>query len=304
LYSHQTGLSYLKIIEISETEITIDYKKPLSDTRDGDISIHYPRVCSKPLLISHTIENGFILRTYKLDCAKQGLMNTRIWIDNLLTNDRGVLVEYNKDDFKQIVLLRAVSPFIHIKKESHTLELFREYIELGIEHILSGYDHLLFILALILLSPTLSKLLWSISGFTLAHSITLALGILGIVSVSILYIEAMIALSILFLARELLIQRSTFTKKNLGIVAFIFGLLHGFGFATVLKNIGLAKDDIALSLFAFNIGIELGQLFYIFILGTILHTLTKYLKVESKSAFAYFIGVFSAYWFIERLSQF
>ncbi len=307
LLAHQTGLSYIVISELESKNIKVLYKKPLSDTRGEDITIRYPKVCSQPKLLSDTIENGFILRDYQLDCKKEGLMQQRVWIDGLLSKDRGVLISYEKDDFKMTALLRATTPFIHITKESSGLELFKEYVLLGIEHIWSGYDHLLFVLSLILLSPSFKKLLWSVTGFTLAHSITLAFGILGIINVGIAYIEAMIAMSILFLARELMVNRETFTKRHLGVVAFIFGLLHGFGFSSVLRSIGLPQDEIPLSLLAFNIGIELGQLLFIFAVTFILYLLKRHIKLNElkiRTVLAYVVGILSSYWFIERVIAF
>ena len=307
LFGHQTGLSYIIIKEIKTNKINILYKKPLSDTRGEDITIKYPRICDKPTLISHSIENGFILKNFKIDCKEEGLMQKRVWVEGLISKDRGVLVSYEKDTFKTTALLRSSTPFIHISKESSGFELFKEYIFLGIEHIWSGYDHLLFVLSLILLSPSLKKLLWSVTGFTLAHSITLAFGILGIITVSITYIEAMIAMSILFLARELLMKKETFTKLHLGVVAFVFGLLHGFGFATVLRSIGLPQDEIPRSLLAFNIGIELGQLLFIATVTATLFFVKHFVRLDMskiKTLLAYFIGAVASYWFIERVMAF
>ncbi len=307
LFAHQTGLSYIVLTEIKSSDIQVLYKKPLSDTRGEDITIRYPKVCLQPVLLSDKIENGFILRNFYLDCKKKGLMNQRVWIDGLLSKDRGVLITYKRGSFKTTALLRATSPVVHITKKSSKFELFKEYILLGIEHIWSGYDHLLFVLSLILLSPSLKKLLWSVTGFTLAHSITLAVGILGIVTVGIAYIEAMIAMSILFLARELMIKRETFTKRHLGVVSFIFGLLHGFGFSSVLRSIGLPQDEIPLSLLAFNMGIEIGQLLFIALIISILYFLKRYIKINElkiKVVLAYIVGTLSAYWFIERVMAF
>jgi len=307
LLSHQTGLSYVVIDEKSKDNISILYKKPLSDTRGADIVIRYPKRCLSPLQISNTIENGFILRRYRLHCKEGGLLGSRIWVEGLVLQDRGVLISYKKDDFKATALLRSVTPFMEISKESSQFELFWEYLVLGVSHIWSGFDHLLFVLSLILLSLSLRSLLWSITGFTLAHSITLAAGILGIVNIGVAYIEAMIALSILFLARELLLDGESFTKRHLGIVAFIFGLLHGFGFSNVLRTIGLPQDEIPLSLFSFNLGIEIGQLLFIgvvIIFLTLLKHFSSFPYEKTKRFLAYGVGIVSSYWLIERVLAF
>ena len=136
----------------------------------------------------------------------------------------------------------------------------------GIEHILLGFDHLLFVLALILIVRSLRVLLITITAFTIAHSITLALATLGVVHVPGPPVEAMIALSILLLACEILRVRrgeESSTARWPWLVAFAFGLLHGFGFAGALTELGLPQGDIPLALFAFNVGVELGQLAFI-----------------------------------------
>ena len=307
LLSHQTGLSYITIQEDNNNDIKILYKKPLSDVKGEDITIVYPKICNKVLNISKTIENGYILEKSKLYCQKKGLMKSRIWIEGLRSKDRGVLISYKKGRFKKTTLVRSDTPFMHIVKENTSFKLFQEYISLGVFHILSGYDHLLFVLSLILLSLSLRQLLWSITGFTFAHSITLVFGILGIVNIGVIYVEAMIALSIMFLARELLVKGESLTKKYLGVVAFLFGLLHGLGFSNVLKTIGLPQEEIPLSLFSFNLGIEMGQLLFIsivFLLLTFFKRYTFFKLISSKRLVAYFIGCLSAFWFIQRVSAF
>jgi hydrogenase/urease accessory protein HupE len=308
LGAHQTGLSFISVDETSPQEVAVFYKKPLSDLGGDAISIVYPKGCVKLTKVLQNIQNGFILRNYKMSCLPQGLMGKRIWIEGLLSKDRGVMIKYVNGDFKQTALLRASTPFMHIQKENPAkLLLFYEYLLLGIEHIWSGYDHLLFVLSLFLLSATFKKLLWSISGFTLAHSVTLAFGIFGIIDVGVAYIEAMIALSIIFLSREILSSQNTLTKRYLGIIAFVFGLLHGLGFATVLKTIGLPQNEIPLSLLAFNLGIEFGQVLFIILVGAILYFLKKYsqsYRVMGKSLLAYIIGTLATYWFLERILAF
>jgi hydrogenase/urease accessory protein HupE len=185
--------------------------------------------------------------------------------------------------------------------------LFKEYVVLGIEHILSGYDHLSFVFCLLLLALNIKRLLFAISAFTLSHSITLAFGILGIINIGVPYVESMIALSILFLAREIMIERDTFTKRHLGLTAFTFGLLHGLGFSSVLRSLGLPQDDLVLALLAFNAGIEVGQILFILFASFALFLLHKMIgkyQLKRDRFFAYAIGTLSAYWFIQRVLAF
>ena len=306
LYAHQTGLSFINIIEDEKNLLHITYKKPLSDTRGEDIFVNYPKSCKIFFKSPQTIENGFIINKSKMRCSQEGLKGSRVWVKGLVSSDRGVLLRYEKGESVAKYLLRSTTPFALIEYTSSDLELFYEYVELGVLHILSGYDHLLFVLCLLLLAANLRALLFSITAFTLAHSITLAFGILNILHVNAAFIEAMIALSIIFLARELLSHQQTYTKKNLAVVAFIFGLLHGFGFSSVLRDIGLPQDEIPLSLFAFNIGIELGQIFFILIMSGIIYLIKRYLGkfLGFKVYLIYAIGALSSFWFIQRVLSF
>jgi len=308
LQAHQTGLSYVDIHEDNKKNISVVYKKPLEDTQAQDIYIKFPPKCMQVSQDIQTIVDGFVINKYKLWCSEEGLLHSRIWVEGLVSSDRGVLIRYESGSSVEKSLLRATTPFMYIDKQSSSFELLVEYTQLGIVHIWGGFDHLLFVLALVLLSLSRKTLLYAITAFTLSHSITLAFGILGIVAVEIVYVEAMIALSIVFLAKELMINnRVTFTRKYLGVVAFIFGLLHGFGFSSVLASIGLPQDEIALSLFSFNLGIEIGQLLFIALVSLILMVAKKYISRYEKAikvSVAYYIGALSSFWLIERVISF
>ena len=164
----------------------------------------------------------------------------------------------------------------------------------------------MFVTLLFLLSKNLKSLLFTISGFTISHSITLTCGILGIIYIPPPLVESLIALSILLLAKEMLVPQQTFTKKHLELVAFSFGLLHGFGFSSALRDIGLPQGEIPLSLFCFNVGIELGQIMYILALVFILYFIKKFVSNISKFYYyiSYIIGIISTFWFIQRVFSF
>lgn len=305
--AHQTGLSYINVEENEEHKVHVIYKKPLSDLKGQKIVINYPAKCTLVKESPLDINNGFITQKSTMWCGEQGIGASRIWIEGLLRKDRGVLMSYKYKDIKTESLLRASSPVFFLSKQTSSRDLVVEYIQLGIEHILSGYDHLSFVFCLLLLALNFKRLLFAISAFTLSHSITLAFGVLGVINIGVLYIEAMIALSILFLAREIMIKKDTFTKRHLGITAFTFGLLHGLGFATVLRSLGLPHDDLVLALVSFNVGIELGQLLFIFFISSVLWILKRKMndhQVQTRKLIAYGIGTLSAYWFIERVLVF
>ena len=176
------------------------------------------------------------------------------------------------------------------------------YTRIGVEHIIGGIDHLLFVLGLVLLVGFNRKLIWTITAFTLAHSITLALSALGLVKLSQGPVEIVIALSIMLVAAEALHDRQTLSRRLPWLIAFGFGLIHGFGFAGALREIGLPEDQLGLALLCFNIGVELGQLAVIGVLlllakatATILPNLQR-----GHAVACYAMGIAAAYWTIER----
>jgi len=313
LVAHQTGLSYLKLTrDNNNSSIFAIYKKPLEDSQAKPIEINLPSKCLKESSQEITIENGFIIEQYRIKCLGNTLIDSRIWVDGLVSSDKGILLEYSEDGFRQQNLLRSSRPFALIERKRDSLEISLEYIGLGFAHILSGTDHLLFLFALLLLVPNLRTLLYSITAFTISHSIALALSTLDIVVTPVPFIEAMIALSILILYREVIIDdHNSLGRRYLPWMVLFFGLLHGMGFATVLGEIGLPPYDIPTALLAFNIGIELGQLLFvssILILHTIIYFISGSLYIKLldsiKIYLSYILGGVSTFWFIERVVSF
>ena len=190
--------------------------------------------------------------------------------------------------------------------------LLSEYGKLGVEHILRGYDHLLFLLCVVWLAFTFKRIVLAVTGFTIAHSITLGLAALGVVTPAIEPTEALIALSIIFVAAELARQnRDSLSWRYPVAVSSVFGLLHGFGFASVLKEIGLPTNDILMALLAFNLGVEAGQLLFIVALIILVWSVQKTSAGKfdlsgplSQKLAGYVVGVFATFWFFERLATF
>lgn len=207
-------------------------------------------------------------------------------------------------------IARPGQPWFEIQGQRLAWQVAGDYTVLGIDHILSGYDHLAFVLVLLLIVSGWRRLLLTVTSFTLAHSITLAAATLGLLWLPGPPIEATIALSILFLASELVKVRrgyTSLTARYPWVVAFVFGLLHGFGFAGALAEVGLPQNEIPLALLMFNVGVEMGQLMFIAVILVLIEILRRIYKewpawIEQLPA--YCIGGLAAFWLIERASLF
>ncbi len=186
-------------------------------------------------------------------------------------------------------------------------QVARTYLQLGVEHILTGYDHLLFVIALVLLLGRGWTVIKAATAFTLAHSLTLAGTTLGLFGLAQAPVEALVALSIVFLAVEIVKQRQgppRLAERVPWMVAFFFGLIHGFGFAGALREIGLPDNDVPMALLTFNLGVELGQLLIIAAVLAVIAFIRRLappaLRPATVSA-SYVIGSIASFWFIERL---
>lgn len=180
------------------------------------------------------------------------------------------------------------------------------FLTLGIEHIIFGFDHLAFVLGLIVIAGTTRRIFWAITSFTLGHSLSLISATLGFVSIPIPFVEIMIAASILLLAHELTIgQKNTLNWRYPAGLSLAFGLIHGLGFAAVLTDLEIASDGLVWSLITFNIGVEIGQLaFIMFILGLVwfIIQLPRHPNEHQRAILiSALIGTSAAYWLTERL---
>lgn len=182
-------------------------------------------------------------------------------------------------------------------------EIAAAYAVLGVEHILSGYDHLLFVAALLFLVGFGRRLVWTITAFTVAHSITLALSALELLALRPAPVEATIALSIVLVAGEALNKEQTFSRRWPAVVAFLFGLVHGLGFAGALKEVGLPQNHLPAALATFNAGVELGQLLVVVVAYVAYRTLAGWPRFALARAPAlYAIGGVAAYWSLARIA--
>ena len=258
---------------------------------------------------------GTAVQRWRIE-ADGGLVDKAIDFSNLSTARIDVLVRLERADGSvQLGRVLALDPRFVVTASPGAFEVVQTYTVLGIEHILLGIDHLLFVLALLLLVNGFARLVATVTAFTLAHSITLGAATLGFVHVPPAPVEAVIALSILFLASELarrppvgsprarLGDTANLTTRFPWIVAFAFGLLHGFGFAGALSEIGVPQQAVPLALLFFNVGVELGQLMFIgavFTFAWLVQLSALRMPAVWQRAVAYGIGSVAAFWVVER----
>jgi hydrogenase/urease accessory protein HupE len=255
---HEVRPAYLQITEIEPQRFEVLWKQPVLADRRLPIDAVLPSGCAPVAqrIPEHT--GTALIQRWETACTLQAGQISISGLSATLT-DALVRISYlNGDVISQI--LSASSPSLDLSDPAPGAG---SYFLLGIEHLLLGIDHILFVVGLVLFIRVPWMLVKAVTAFTVAHSITLALSVLGLVKLPQGPVEAVIALSILFLARELMVpqaRRSGLTQAAPWLMAFTFGLLHGFGFAGALTDIGLPRDQLAASLLLFNLGIEAGQL--------------------------------------------
>ena len=182
-------------------------------------------------------------------------------------------------------------------------EVARAYTVLGVQHILSGVDHLLFVVSLLFLVGFKRRLIGTISAFTLAHSLTLAFSVLGWITLRSAPVEASIALSILLVASEALSQKETLARRVPALVSFLFGLVHGLGFAGALKSIGLPQSHLPAALLSFNVGVEIGQLFVVLVAYAVMRIpVSQRWLGRARRPALYAVGAVAAYWSWARIA--
>lgn len=302
--------AYLSIRETSSNEFSVVWKIPALGDRRLGLYLQLPDNCvptSEPVRL---IENAAYSERWTATCSG-GLKGRPIVINGLRSTTTDALARIeNRDGSVEIARLTPETPRFVVAGTQSLWGVARTYFLLGVDHILSGYDHLLFVFALILLINDLWMLTKTITAFTIAHSITLAGASLGYFSLPQQPVEATIALSIAFVASELIKQRPgerRLSESYPWIVAFAFGLLHGFGFAGALKETGLPQTDVPAALLTFNLGVEAGQLLFVAFVWVVFLAFRRFLTVPvapARLVAAYVIGSISMLWFVARISAF
>jgi hydrogenase/urease accessory protein HupE len=258
---------YLQLTQVDRETYDVLWKIPaIDESTTLKVQPQFPDGTEVVTPLRSTFSRGITVQRWRIR-VRQGLDGKAIVFSRLSETRIDLLARLVwLDGTVQLERILPVHPGFVAKSRPGRLEVVRTYTILGIEHILSGFDHLLFVLALVLLVKGTRRLLLTITAFTAAHSLTLAGATLGWVQVPGPPVEASIALSIVFVASEIIHPRQgrfSMTQQYPWVVAFTFGLLHGFGFAGALAEVGLPQSSILIGLLFFNVGVEIGQLLFV-----------------------------------------
>jgi len=313
-YGHALQPGYLELQLVDTDLYSILWKKPASRGKPMAISAVLPENCDQTKPPQSVWDGMAYLARWSTRCAG-GLEGGVIRIDGLDQTSTDVLIRFDfADGTAESRRLTPGDSSFTIPEIPSQFDVIRTYLVLGFKHILEGIDHLTFVLALLILVKGAHRLIVTVTAFTLAHSLTLAGATLGLVQVPGPPVEAAIALSIMFVASEIIHSRSGnpgLTEKYPWVVAFIFGLLHGLGFAGALAQIGMPHSSIPTALLFFNVGVEIGQLFFI---ACVFSTIALGKRIISRINMPkmvwisivppYIIGSAAAFWTIQRLVSF
>ena len=294
-FSHEFNPAHLLINETEELEYEALWMTPIKNLGTSP-ELSFPKICEIEKELPFR-QGKYLSEKILLKCG-ESLRGKAIQVSGLsILNDALVTINhFDGDRFEGLMNLKV--PEIIIPKDKQVYPT--GYFYLGVEHLLGGVDHVVFVLGLIFLISGFIPLLKTVTAFTLAHSITLAISVLGVFKLPSASTEALIALTIIYLAFELTKKESQI--KRPWIMAFGFGLLHGFGFAGALSEIGIANDQLFLSLLFFNIGIEIGQLMIIPLVGLVIYVLNFInLKNQFRMLITYGIGGMGVFWFVTRI---
>jgi hypothetical protein len=307
--AHESRPAYLEIKETAPGRMSLLWRTPvLAGVRlpvalripDGAKQVREPTV--------EELADSLVERRW-LDVGPNGLAGRRIEFPGLQFTITDVLVRVEMADGRTwTTIARPSQPWVEMAASQTRMQVAATYVGQGIRHIVFGADHLLFVLGLLLIVQDRWMLVKTVTAFTAAHSITLAVATLGYASVPVAPLNAAIALSILFLGPEIVRSwrgETSFTIRHPWVVAFAFGLLHGFGFASALTGAGLPRRELPLALVSFNIGVELGQLGFV-ALVLALEQSFRVLEVRwprwVQALPGYTVGSLGAYWTVQRVA--
>jgi hypothetical protein len=305
--AHEVRPAFLELSETEANHFIMTWKVPALGDFRLSVTPRLPASCHLSGGLTSIRAGGAFIEHGRVNCDRD-LAGQTITIDGLGATMTDVLARIRMaDGTVRSARMTPSDPSFTVPAQAGPLMVLSAYIGLGVEHILFGIDHLLFVLCLLLMVHGIRNLLATVTAFTLAHSITLAAATLGFIRVPAAPVEASIALSIVFLASELVRggARPTVARSYPWLVAFTFGLLHGLGFAGALAEVGLPQGEIPLALFAFNVGVELGQLAFVaavLSLVRLVQVAQIRLPAWTPRAAGYAIGSMATFWVFARLS--
>lgn len=295
-------------IDFAETapgEWSLDWKQPVA--RPGPAELDIPQIPENCTFLGAPVRRTMPMALFghaQVTCDG-AIAGGSIGLPQLVGNSDALVRVAPLGREVQSHRLTASDPTAIIIARPDRWQVFKSYLVIGAEHILLGWDHLLFVIALVLLVVKGWPVVKAATAFTVAHSITLVATTLGYTGLPQNPVEALIALSIVFLAVELLrADKDTWTRRWPWIVAFGFGLLHGFGFAGALREIGLPEGEVPMALLAFNLGVELGQLLVIAAVIALRMAINRVMPRYEGPALklaTYMIGIVASYWLVDRL---
>jgi hydrogenase/urease accessory protein HupE len=306
---------YLQLTQLDQLTYDVLWKIPaIDESTTLKVQPQFPNGTETLTPVRSTFSRGITVQRWRIR-VPEGLDGKAIFFSQLSETRIDVLARLVRlDGTVQLERILPVNPSFVARSSPGRLEVVTTYTILGIEHILAGFDHLLFVLALVLLVQGTRRLLVTITAFTAAHSLTLAGATLGWVQVPGPPVEASIALSIVFVASEIVHLRQgrySVTQHYPWVVAFTFGLLHGFGFAGALAEVGLPQSSIPIALLFFNLGVEIGQLLFV---GAVLAAITVGWRAGQRLRMSppewlwriapYGIGALASFWLVERVAAF
>jgi hypothetical protein len=306
--AHPLDPSLLEIREVRGGPVEVLWRQPSLQPRDAPVRPVLPRRCVQVGRGEARRGEPWSEARWRLDCGGRSLVGERIGVEGLAAAQTDALLRIQLADGRVIqAVLRADAPALTVPSGTSAVKVGFDYLLLGLGHILTGFDHLLFVLGLVLLVLGRGRrLLWTITAFTLGHSITLSLAVLGVVRIPPAPVEILIAASIFAVAVELTREdagRGASPWRSPHALAFGFGLLHGLGFAGALAQVGLPVGEIPLALVSFNSGIEVGQLLFVgaLLLGRAVFGARPLPWLAAPARLpAYGIGALAAYWMLER----
>lgn len=309
--AHEVRPAYLELKQTSEDSFDVLWKVPaLGDNLRLGLYVRFPESCvieSEPAAMF--VNEAYLERSRIREPS--ALVGSTIHVDGLKTTMTDVLVRIERlDGTTQVERLLPEQPSFVVQASPSRWRVAWTYLVLGFEHILLGIDHLLFVLALVLLVKGWRRIVETITSFTVAHSITLALATLGYVHVPGPPVEACIALSIVFVSAEIIRSRQGYpglTEQMPWLISFTFGLLHGLGFAGALSDVGLPQQAIPLALLFFNVGVELGQLVFVVAVIAVAAALRRVpwaWPAWTWRIVPYCTGALAMFWVIQRTSVF